>query len=534
MKKQTKKGFTIVELVIVIALIAILAAVLIPTFSNVINNAHESSDTMMVKNLNTILNAEEVNGNRAETMQEAVDQAEEGGYKVDKLTPTSTGDIVWDQVSNRFLLVNAKKEVVYKDESATGDVDLTNGAYKLWKITRDATKEDKGYSLYLAKDYKGGDLANLTVTAGVDVGEHNDVATISYTGTEAARKIIFRTNGGTLTVDGAKDTVNHYGASDYTDIKAVANASYHEHGVVAYVRIAAGHYVAESTAKVINLNVAASSVTVSESAGAKVVAYSKGSNDVTVAVNGATKEVTDVKSEADIVKEAANSAVVAENGVAEIDGVQYKTLQAALNSAKAGNTVKLVADTVVDTATAWLKCKTNVTIDFNGFSVRNTVDIWSDSANALLVFDGCEVVLMDSSTLKNGGIDPKADDCYGMTMKNGAKVTIKSGSYIGNISAVQVEEGELVITGGKFDLKQKWPLEKDPSGYWYEINCIDGAYKDRIAKVSIEGGVFVGFNPSSETEANAPKSYLAEGYTVTSTPLETAPSILVYTVVKAD
>ncbi len=40
--KNNKKGFTIVELVIVIAIIAILAAVLIPTFSNVIGKANES------------------------------------------------------------------------------------------------------------------------------------------------------------------------------------------------------------------------------------------------------------------------------------------------------------------------------------------------------------------------------------------------------------------------------------------------------------------------------------------------------------
>ena len=35
-----KKGFTIVKLVIVIAVIAILAAILIPTFANVVDNAN--------------------------------------------------------------------------------------------------------------------------------------------------------------------------------------------------------------------------------------------------------------------------------------------------------------------------------------------------------------------------------------------------------------------------------------------------------------------------------------------------------------
>ena len=43
MKKMNKKGFTIVELVIVIAVIAILAAVMIPTFSGIVTKAQQSA-----------------------------------------------------------------------------------------------------------------------------------------------------------------------------------------------------------------------------------------------------------------------------------------------------------------------------------------------------------------------------------------------------------------------------------------------------------------------------------------------------------
>ena len=48
MKRNNKKGFTIVELVIVIAVIAILAAVLIPTFSGVIEKANKSSANKLI------------------------------------------------------------------------------------------------------------------------------------------------------------------------------------------------------------------------------------------------------------------------------------------------------------------------------------------------------------------------------------------------------------------------------------------------------------------------------------------------------
>lgn len=43
MKKTNRKGFTIVELVIVIAVIAILAAVMIPTFAGIIDKADKNA-----------------------------------------------------------------------------------------------------------------------------------------------------------------------------------------------------------------------------------------------------------------------------------------------------------------------------------------------------------------------------------------------------------------------------------------------------------------------------------------------------------
>lgn len=53
MKRNNKKGFTIVELVIVIAVIAILSAVLIPTFSGVVEKANNAADLQNARNAYT-------------------------------------------------------------------------------------------------------------------------------------------------------------------------------------------------------------------------------------------------------------------------------------------------------------------------------------------------------------------------------------------------------------------------------------------------------------------------------------------------
>ena len=58
MLKKMKKAFTITELVIVIAVIAILAAVLIPTFTTVVNKANESAAMQEAKSEWTTCSAE--------------------------------------------------------------------------------------------------------------------------------------------------------------------------------------------------------------------------------------------------------------------------------------------------------------------------------------------------------------------------------------------------------------------------------------------------------------------------------------------
>ena len=92
--KKAKKGFTIVELVVVIAVIAILAAVLIPTFISIVNRAKVSNDNQLVRNLNTALITEEADGNKAENMSQTIAIAEDYGYKLENLQAKADGYVL--------------------------------------------------------------------------------------------------------------------------------------------------------------------------------------------------------------------------------------------------------------------------------------------------------------------------------------------------------------------------------------------------------------------------------------------------------
>jgi len=119
MYRNTKKGFTIVELVIVIAVIAILAAVLIPTFSSLVQKANLSSDKQAVRQMNLALQNDEALNGKCTTIEQAMQVIANAGYDSDKNWTCLTDgyQVYWYKTDNRCILYNSKTaEVEYPTE----------------------------------------------------------------------------------------------------------------------------------------------------------------------------------------------------------------------------------------------------------------------------------------------------------------------------------------------------------------------------------------------------------------------------------
>ena len=249
MKRNNKKGFTIVELVIVIAVIAILAAVLIPTFSSIVKKSRIASDTTLVRNINTAL-ATEID--KHETAYDAIVTVEENGYSVEKLTPTTADyDIVWDSKLDRFVLLDEEGEEVYPTDGETSE------KIALFKIYNEVPAlDEQEYSIYLKENDA---ITTANVKVGLDVGKNKDIV-INYA-SSANDSVIFRTNGGKLNIDASAATVTHIGTADVVYITAVDGESYYLKGSVQSVIIEKGHFVAEAGSSVKVLAVANTATT---------------------------------------------------------------------------------------------------------------------------------------------------------------------------------------------------------------------------------------------------------------------------------
>lgn len=290
MKASKKRGFTIIELVIVIAVIAILAAVLIPTFANIIQKANVANDVALARNMNTILIADEATNGRSTDMYDVLIALEQGGFKLENLNPRADGNVfAWDKANNQIVYLekgSAKPIFQAKEIGANkGDLYITTRKAEVFA-------DYPGYSYYFASDISG----NITLDEGscLDTGEfalNGNVSVVTNKDVE-----IHGTINGTITVNSTSGKITNYSVvGKKVVIKNTAATSYHERGHVAAMEIQnslTGKVVLENDAYVETLTNNRTSGTVESKGYVKAVAAeSSDKTSVTATQTGYVLEI---------------------------------------------------------------------------------------------------------------------------------------------------------------------------------------------------------------------------------------------------
>ena len=190
---------------------------------------------------------------------------------------------------------------------------------------------------------------------------------------------------------------------------------------------------------------------------------------------------------------------------------------------KKGGNVELANDILVeDTIVAEKETK----LDMKGKTIANTADLWNESTGAWSLISAREGANLTIDG--KGKFLAKKNDCFAVDVQDGATVTIKSGTFIGNIHAVYVFEGTATIEGGFYSVQQKYNVAGKENGF--VLNCYDANRENGTAKIIVKGGTFVNFNPADCWAEGAHTSFVADGYSVMSE--EQANGDVWYTVVK--
>lgn len=193
-----------------------------------------------------------------------------------------------------------------------------------------------------------------------------------------------------------------------------------------------------------------------------------------------------------------------ENFVAKIGDMPYATLQGAINAASDNATIVLQDDVVLDTCITISK---TITLDLAGNTISNTEAVWDNEGKiwSLVRVEGNgNLTLTGDGTLR-----ALEDDCYAVDIVDGGQCTIENGTYVGNIHAVYVFNGSLIVNGGTFSVQQKYSTERPDE---YVLNCYDANYNNKSASITVTGGTFANFDPSNCYAEGEGTNFCADGY----------------------
>ena len=154
-----------------------------------------------------------------------------------------------------------------------------------------------------------------------------------------------------------------------------------------------------------------------------------------------------------------------------------------------------------------------VTLNAAGQTVSNVGanDLWNEADNDWSLVSAQNRANL---TITDGEFLAKENDCFAVDVQDGSTVTIKNGTYVGNIHAVYVFEGTLIVEGGTFSVQQKYSDATKADEF--VLNCYDANRANGTAKIIVKGGTFIDFNPANCTAEGEGTNFVADGYKVIS------------------
>jgi len=209
MKNMKKKGFTLVELLVVIAIIAILAAVSVVGYTVFIKKANMSADQQAVTQMNTMLEALDVNDEPKDIVA-LWTYLNQTGLTAEDYRPLSKGhSFVWDKTLNRILLIDENNKVVYPEDYV--NATEANGWFNLANTieTGEAPKIENGaVSIGNASDL---------ITSIENVADINTMNLNGNVNLMGASTFIPKVNNN-LTISGSNATISNLVSSEYATV----------------------------------------------------------------------------------------------------------------------------------------------------------------------------------------------------------------------------------------------------------------------------------------------------------------------------
>ena len=145
---KTRRGFTLLEMIVVIVVIGILTGVMIPVIASIVHKSQKENDKVLVDNMNGILRADENYDDKPSTGDEVLWILSGNGFEVDDPN-FKDYSFYWVREYNRVVIYdNDKQQILYPSEHLQNvTVDLMTPEYGRYLLSGKGSYSELAYKI---------------------------------------------------------------------------------------------------------------------------------------------------------------------------------------------------------------------------------------------------------------------------------------------------------------------------------------------------------------------------------------------------